>query len=273
MVSYVLINKPAAVVYSAPSRTKQDEKGFYVSTVSDEGLYGNVCRVLKEEPDCLYILSSYGYAGYIDKNAVLPASGQEIRAWLDHVQVVDGTCVDILTAPTVHGSCLLTLPRGALVKPLEPSEEGYTKVCLADGTTGYIASNRLMEKRFGEELLMEDPALLIELQKNAVSEREREAGGKTGFDFKKVLDKWYGGHNADSAGTVLSYEEKEASFRKDLVCTAKKYLGIQYRWGGRSSFGIDCSGLTHMSYLLCGVHIFRDAAIVKNYPLKRLELQ
>ena len=356
--TYAIINKPVVTVYAAP---------LCVSSAADEGLYGNVCRILGKEQDFFYIISSYGYAGYVKEQDVLPAREPDIRNWLDNVMVVDGSNVDILDAPSVRARLIMTLPRGALVRPLVPSEsmqkpsasqpkpstglsasagqlasaslsasasqpepstgqldsaglpkpstglsdsaslpepsaclsdpaglpklstgmseDGYVRVLLADGSEGYIASNRLIEKRFGEELLELDPSFLIELQKNAASTSppstgeiltktdkqillkefpDMQPGKKIGFDFKRLLDRWY--------GTVLPYQKKEAAFRDDLVSTAKKYMDVQYRWGGRSSFGLDCSGLTHMSYLLCGVHIFRDAAIVKEYPLRRLEL-
>ncbi len=45
-----------------------------------------------------------------------------------------------------------------------------------------------------------------------------------------------------------------------LVAAAEQYLYAPYRWGGRSIWGIDCSGLVQMSFRLCGLPIARDAA-------------
>lgn len=48
--------------------------------------------------------------------------------------------------------------------------------------------------------------------------------------------------------------------RKHIVPTALLYLNSPYLWGGRSPFGIDCSGFTQMVYKICGMQLSRDAA-------------
>jgi len=48
--------------------------------------------------------------------------------------------------------------------------------------------------------------------------------------------------------------------RKQLLENAYQYLHAPYLWGGRSPFGIDCSGLAQMTYKLSGVNIYRDAS-------------
>lgn len=62
--------------------------------------------------------------------------------------------------------------------------------------------------------------------------------------------------------------EKEDNLRYDIVQTAKTYLGCQYRWGGKSPLGLDCSGLSFMAYQLNGVIIYRDASIEPGFPVR-----
>ncbi len=62
----------------------------------------------------------------------------------------------------------------------------------------------------------------------------------------------------------------EGELRRALVEAGRSYLGVPYRWGGKSPLGIDCSGLTSMAYLLCGIVIWRDAAIKPGYPIRAI---
>ncbi len=48
--------------------------------------------------------------------------------------------------------------------------------------------------------------------------------------------------------------------RSQLLENAYLYLHSPYLWGGRSPFGIDCSGLAQMAYRLSGISIFRDTS-------------
>lgn len=89
------------------------------------------------------------------------------------------------------------------------------------------------------------------------------ADGSSGWirkGFARVIDK-------------LSLSEDEDELRRRIVDTALDYMGTQYRWGGKSHFGIDCSGLSSMAYMMNGYLLPRDAGPQQEYmkAIKREE--
>jgi hypothetical protein len=61
--------------------------------------------------------------------------------------------------------------------------------------------------------------------------------------------------NHDFEGS--SVQEKFS--KENLINTALLYLNTPYLWGGKTPFGIDCSGLTQMVYKINGYPLKRDA--------------
>jgi len=65
------------------------------------------------------------------------------------------------------------------------------------------------------------------------------------------------------SGTAFQYEGSVTQLSKPdpthMLEHAYMYLHAPYLWGGKSPFGIDCSGFTQMVYKLSGIRIRRDA--------------
>ncbi len=61
--------------------------------------------------------------------------------------------------------------------------------------------------------------------------------------------------------------------KSKLIETALLYLNAPYLWGGKTPFGIDCSGFTQMVYKLNGHKILRDASqqATQGEPLSFIE--
>lgn len=76
--------------------------------------------------------------------------------------------------------------------------------------------------------------------------------GEENFRFEGQVSITSGVEDIGSPG-----EKKE--FCHDLVDDALMYLHAPYLWGGRSPFGIDCSGLVQMVYRLRQIKLLRDA--------------
>ena len=62
--------------------------------------------------------------------------------------------------------------------------------------------------------------------------------------------------NFDFEGIKTSGEKAKTN----LINTAFMYLNAPYLWGGKTPFGIDCSGFTQMVYKLNGYKLLRDAS-------------
>ncbi|WP_334059005.1 C40 family peptidase [Polaribacter sp. P097] len=61
--------------------------------------------------------------------------------------------------------------------------------------------------------------------------------------------------NYQFEGAILGQlESKEEILQKAYV-----YLNTPFLWGGKTPFGIDCSGFTQMVYKLCGYKLLRNA--------------
>ncbi len=58
----------------------------------------------------------------------------------------------------------------------------------------------------------------------------------------------------DEFETGSNYQDK-----LDLISTAKLFLTSPYLWGGKTAFGIDCSGFTQVVFRNYGFNLHRDA--------------
>jgi hypothetical protein len=68
-------------------------------------------------------------------------------------------------------------------------------------------------------------------------------------------------HNCDLLGDTFEGQRRQAEKQNAelIIEQALMYLGTPYLWGGKTPFGIDCSGLTQMVYRLSGKSLPRDA--------------
>lgn len=265
---FAMFARQVVTIYDLPETTKESDAGV-VSTIGDEGLYGQVCQVRTEPggvtadgitlPETMAeVVTFYGYHGYVFASELYFCGEKELRGYLSAELVLAGRATDVLTLPKVQGVRLAELERGAVLRRLpDPEAEahtGWAKVGLVDGRSGYVRDVALEPVRYEmsavfsqEEGLPFDEALA------------KQKGIPAAKLVREALNRWYGG--------------SEEVFRAAVCEQAKKYMGTEYRWGGKSGRGIDCSGLVSSAYMQCGVLVYRDASIVEGWPMHEVPFE
>ena len=270
MMQYAIFARPVVTIYDLPQTTKQSEAGL-VSTIGDEGLYGQACQVrtapggvtaegVPLSPEVAEVVTFYGYHGFVRRDALKFVSEDALRAYLPQPLVLVGRATDVLSLPKVQGVRMLELERGCLLCRLpEPPEEaeahtGWARVALLDGRTGYVRDVAL------EPVKYEMTAVFSQREGLAFNDALAETLDTTAEKLvPEAVARWYGG--------------SEDAFRAAVCEQAKKYMGTEYRWGGKSGRGIDCSGLVSSAYMQCGVLIYRDAKIVEGWPMHEVAFE
>lgn len=270
MMQYALFARPVVTIYDLPQTTKQSEAGL-VSTIGDEGLYGQACQVrtapggvtaegVPLSPEVAEVVTFYGYHGFVRRDALKFVSEDALRDYLPQPLVLVGRATDVLSLPKVQGVRMLELERGGVLRRQhETAEEaeahkGWAKVLLTDGRTGYVRDVALEPVRYEMTAVFS--------QREGLAFNDALAEALTTTTERLVPDavaRWYGG--------------SEDAFRAAVCAQAKKYRGTEYRWGGKSGRGIDCSGLVSSAYMQCGVLIYRDAKIVEGWPMHEVAFE
>ena len=158
--NFAIFARPVVTIYDLPETTKESDAGV-VSTIGDEGLYGQACQVrtmpggvttdgVQLPEGVAEVVSFYGYHGYVSVSGLQFCEEAELRTYLAAELVMAGRATDVLTLPKVQGVRLLELERGAVLRRLPETEsrEGWALVRLVDGRTGYVRDVALEPVRF-----------------------------------------------------------------------------------------------------------------------------
>jgi cell wall-associated NlpC family hydrolase len=137
-------------------------------------------------------------------------------------------------------------------------EKSWRKVrLLFDDYTGWVDSKQLISIEEEEmKKFSESPALsydLVQIAINGTSMIPIVLGSTLPFYHDRKIH--IGKTEYDFDGNAKIPVKADMS---SITEYAAMYLNAPYLWGGRSPFGIDCSGLTQMVYKLCGIKLKRD---------------
>ncbi len=154
---------------------------------------------------------------------------------------------------------------GELLKVYERKKSWYRVKLHNDGYECWVDEKQflIISQRQYEEISNSKPAVLRDLAEviTHLDSGERMSiliGSQLSGYSKKD-------HTIDLAGTKYSFEgeaeEKISILHKtSLKDNALLLLNSPYQWGGRTPFGIDCSGFVQLIYKLNGIQLPRDAS-------------
>lgn len=179
--------------------------------------------------------------------------------------IADLSIIPMRREPAERSEMVSQILFGELYEILEEMEKWVYVRLLHDGYEGWI--DRKMCVYVREEYLMayrSNTQVLATEVFNIVA-KEGEWGNKlivSGSVFPFYDAETNKMKVGDDVYTLVSKVKKlhVQSLRDLLVSYALMYYNAPYLWGGRSPYGIDCSGLSQIVYRLGGVNLPRDAS-------------
>ena len=144
---------------------------------------------------------------------------------------------------------------------------------LTDDYTGWVLEDSLGELPFSTHMILSPRAFLFSIPDikskiiNYLSIGSKIKANKFSKDWYKV--KFF--HNSQLIDAFVLKTDLILSKNKvnDWVSTAESLVNTPYKWGGRSSIGIDCSALIQVSLNTGGIKVPRDSNLQMN--LKNME--
>lgn len=227
--------------------------------ISDELLSGWTVLVQQQCNNYSKIITHYGYSGWLNSAAICDISQEEFLLWNTYWIDSEGSfrTINGISDKNFIKTINLTSNKDFIktIDPIENKNFPFLAI-LCKGMTDVLKEPRVQAELLST-LFMGSTVLLY-------------APSDNGWQKIKTAEGICGYIPSISLLSSKDIEQNETQLRSAIINYAMSYLGTQYRWGGKTHAGIDCSGLTFMSYYMCGIFIYRDAAIVDGYPIQEI---
>lgn len=212
------------------------------------------------------VWTSFDSPRKIDRDAVTNPS--QIDDWLNGLSYETrlGLCDDNLVQTQVlYGQEVLLLEEkedwAHVLIPEQPSSKNE------NGYPGWVPKTQLVKCSADWDFGNGPVAVVVRPKAILSKENSMEVSFQTILPLLSEGEDWVKVKTPDGTGTfakedVLVYPSLAERYKgsgQDIVAAGEQFLGLPYLWGGMSSYGYDCSGLSYSMCKANGYIIPRDA--------------
>jgi gamma-D-glutamyl-L-lysine dipeptidyl-peptidase len=152
--------------------------------------------------------------------------------------------------PSQTSEMVSSLVYGDKVEVLEIANKWFVKVVTHyEHYEGFVAVNQLEHIA---EKYYHAPQALVTSTHGILKEKERQMLLPAGALITEAEAKNF-------LGNIVNSQENDFSVSA-FTAISESFLFAPYLWGGKSSFGCDCSGLVQTMYKMFNIHLPRDAS-------------
>ena len=191
--------------------------------------------------------------------AFKPMTNKETKSFETHYGICNLSTIPVRASNSHKSEIVTQLLFGEVFTVTENSEDGeWKKIKMEyDGYEGWIANFQF--KEISESFFNDYNSNLHAVNHEGLSQISHPELGRQYISIGSVLP-FYKDGKFKIGDELFELENPQAIKNNTLLSTAHEYLHTPYLWGGKSIFGIDCSGFVQQVFKSAkGLKLPRDA--------------